>query len=69
MLVKTLGTLITFTAFGWTRSCESSQLRDRNDDNDDVADDDVWLARRKLLSYKLLFWVVFWEKNWKCLAN
>ena len=38
-------------------------MRDRNDDNDDVVDDDVWLARRKLLSYKLLFWVVFWEKK------
>ena len=69
MLLKHWGTLITFTAFGWTRSYESSQLRDRNDDNDDVVDDDVWLARRELLSYKLLFWVVFWEKNWKCLAN
>lgn len=34
-----------------------------DDDNDDVVDDDVWLARRKLLSYKLLFWVVFWEKK------
>ena len=44
-------------------------MRDRNDDNDDVVDDDVWLARRKLLSYELRFWVIFWEKNWKCLAS
>ena len=38
-------------------------MRDRNNDNDDVVDDDVWLARRKLLSYELRFWVVFWEKK------
>ena len=37
-------------------------MRDRNDDNDDVADDDAWLARRKLLSYKLLFGLFFGKK-------
>ena len=37
-------------------------MRDGNDDDDDAVDDDVWLARRKLLSYELLFWVIFWEK-------
>ena len=38
-------------------------MRHRNNDNDDVVADDVWLARRKLLSYELLFGVIFWEKK------
>ena len=62
-MLKHWRTLTTFTAFGWTRSYESSQLRHRNNDNDDVVADDVWLARRKLLSYELLFGVIFWEKK------